>query len=129
MNNTQKDRYEKKLARFLKDYDGLWNKCKDSNGIVSLVRWEEARQKLEKEYGMTETDLQRAYALHRHSSDRHFWCDPQFHKGEQKQRLIAKSERRMKVPDETLEAELKAEDDWIMDVFDEYYDPETDMCR
>ena len=129
MNNTQKDRYEKKLARFLKDYDGLWNKCKDSNGIVSLVRWEEARQNLEKEYGMTETDLQRAYALHRHSSDRHFWCDSQFHKGEQKQRLIAKSERRMKVPDETLEAELKAEDDWIMDVFDEYYDPETDMCR
>ena len=63
MNNTPKDRYEKKLARFLKAYDNLWDKCKDSNGIVSLIKWEEARQNLEKEFGMTETDLQRAYAL------------------------------------------------------------------
>lgn len=92
MNNTQKDRYEKKLARFLKDYDCLWNKCKDSNGIVSLVRWEEARQKLEKEYGMTETDLQRAYDSHRHSSDRHFGCDPQFHKGEPKYEYTGKDD-------------------------------------
>lgn len=129
MNNTQKDRYEKKLARFLKDYDGLWNKCKDSNGIVSLVKWEEARQKLEKEYGMTETDLQRAYALHRHSSDRHYWHDIRFHKGEEKLKKLDKAERKLKPSDNALEAELKAEDDFIMDVYDEYYDPEKDMNR
>lgn len=35
---------------------------------------------------------------------------------------------RAQYTDEQLEAQLKAEDDWIMDVFDEYYD-EEDMQR
>lgn len=129
MKNKQKDRYEKKLIRFLKDCDKLDAKIREEQGYLTVDRWSALYEQLQKQYGFSETDCQRAWSMHRHSSDRHYWCDNQFYKGEQKQHLIAKSERKMKVPDETLEAELKAEDDLIMDVYDEYYDPEKDMCR
>lgn len=129
MNNTQKDRYEKKLLRFLKDCDKLDAKIRDEQGYLTADRWSALFEQLQKKYGFSETDCQRAWSMHRHCSDRHYWHDIRFHKGEQKQRLIAKSERRMKVPDETLEAELKAEDDWIADVFDDYNWDEEDMSR
>lgn len=121
MNNTQKDRYENKLARFIKAWDKAWDEVKKANGgIVGFDSWEKKRDELQKEFGFTETDMQRAYALHRHHSDRHFWCDNQFHKGEQKQRVIDKAERRLKRPDEQLEAEMKEEDRLFGDMSDEH---------
>lgn len=118
MNNTQKDRYENKLARFIKEHDQLWRKARDERGFLNIQRWEELQQQLQKQYGFTDTDCQRAFALHRHHSDRHYWCDTEFHKGEQKQNKIDKAERRMKRSDESLEAELKAEQDLILDIYD-----------
>ena len=121
MNNTQKDRYENKLARFVKAYDKAWDEVKKENGgIISYSKWDQKLAELQKQFGFTETDMQRVYALHRHHSDRHFWCDNQFHKGEQKQRVIDKAERRLKRPDEQIEAEMKEEDRLLGDMSDEH---------
>lgn len=38
MKNRQKDRYEKKLLRFMKEHDNLWEKSKDSNGFVNVEK-------------------------------------------------------------------------------------------
>lgn len=54
----------------------------------------------------------------RNHSDRHFWHDTEFYKGEQEQNLIKKAERKLKPSDEALEAALKAEDDLILDIYD-----------
>jgi hypothetical protein len=129
MNNKPKDRYENKLRRYLKEERKLCEKLKKTDGFINLEKWSQAKDELQRRLGLNQDDCQRAYALARHSSDRHFWCDSQFHKGEQKQNAIAKAERKLKPADEVLEQELKDEDDFIMDVYDEYYDPEKDMCR
>lgn len=63
MKNKQKDRYEKKLLRYMKEYDNLWEKAKDSNGFVNVEKWRQLSDNLEKQYGMTEADRQRAYSL------------------------------------------------------------------
>lgn len=128
MNNKPKDRYENKLRRYLKEERKLCEKLKKTDGFINLEKWSQAKDELQRRLGLNQDDCQRAYALARHSSDRHFWCDSQFHKGEQKQNAIAKAERKLKPADEVLEQELKDEDDWIMDVYDAYYDPE-DMSR
>ena len=129
MNNKPKDRYENKLRRYLKEERKLCEKLKKTDGFINLEKWSQAKDELQRRLGLNQDDCQRAYALARHLSDRHFWCDSQFHKGEQKQNAIAKAERKLKPADEVLEQELKDEDDFIMDVYDEYYDPEKDMCR
>lgn len=129
MNNKPKDRYENKLHRYLKEERKLCEKLKQTDGFINLEKWSQLKDELQRRLGLNQDDCQRAYALARHSSDRHYWCDSQFHKGEQKQNAIAKAERKLKPADEILEQELKDEDDYIMDVYDEYYDPEKDMCR
>lgn len=128
MNNKPKDRYENKLRRYLKEERKLCEKLKKTDGFINLEKWSQAKDELQRRLGLNQDDCQRAYALARHSSDRHFWCDSQFHKGEQKQNAIAKAERKLKPADEVLEQELKDEDDWIMDVYDAYYGSE-DMSR
>lgn len=129
MNNKPKDRYENKLHRYLKEERKLCEKLKQTDGFINLEKWSQLKDELQRRLGLNQDDCQRAYALARHSSDRHYWCDSQFHKGEQKQNAIIKAERKLKPADEILEQELKDEDDYIMDVFDEYYDPEKDMSR
>lgn len=132
MNNKPKDRYENKLHRYLKEERKLWEKLKSTYGFVNLEKWEQSKDELQKRLGLNQDDCQRAYALTRHSSDRHYWCDSQFHKSEQKQKAYDRAERngvRAQYTDNELEAWIKGEDDWVMDVFDEYYDPEKDMCR
>lgn len=130
MNNKPKDRYENKLNRFIKECDKRWRELKNSTPEYCHIfgLYNKIAKDVQKELGLTEDDVQRAWSLRRHHSDRHFWCDSEFHKGEQKQNAIAKAERKLKPDDEVLEQELKDEDDWIMDVYDAYYDPE-DMSR
>lgn len=118
MNNTQKDRYENKLARYIKEEEQLWKKARDARGFLDTQRWADLRDELQRRYGFTQKDCQRAYALHRHHSDRHYWCDSEFHKGEQKQNKIDKAERRLKPDDELLEAEIREYERWIADVYD-----------
>lgn len=57
MKNRQKDRYEKKLLRFMKEYDNLWEKSKDSNGFVNVEKWRQLSDNLEKQYGMTHSSI------------------------------------------------------------------------
>lgn len=130
MNNKPKDRYENKLNRFIKECDKRWRELRNSTPEYChiLGLYNKIAEDVQKELGLTEDDVQRAWSLRRHHSDRHFWRDSEFHKGEQKQNAIAKAERKLKPADEVLEQELKDEDDWIMDVYDAYYDPE-DMSR
>ena len=131
MNNKPKDRYENKLNRFIKECDRRWKEMKINlpEYCHVLDSYNNIAKTVQKELGLSENDVQRAWSFRRHHSDRHFWCDSEFHKGEQKQRAITKSERKLKPDDEVLEQELKNEDDWIMDVYDEWYDPEKDMSR
>ena len=129
MNNKPKDRYENKLHRYLKEERKLCEKLKKADGFINLEKWSQLKDELQRRLGLNQDDCQCAYALVRHSSDRHYWCDSQFHKGEQNQNAIAKAERKLKPNDEVLEQELKDEDDWIMDIYDAYYDPEKDMSR
>lgn len=132
MNNTQKDRYENKLNRFIKECDKEWQKYKVEKPEYCHVLgcYDNIAERVRKKLGLTEDDVQRAWSLRRHHSDRHFWHDIRFrYKGEEKLKKLDKAERKLKPSDNALEAELKAEDDFIMDVYDEYYDPEKDMSR
>lgn len=132
MNNTQKDRYENKLNRFIKECDKEWQKYKVDKPEYCHVLgcYDNIAERVRKKLGLTEDDVQRAWSLRRHHSDRHFWHDIRFrYKGEEKLKKLDKAERKLKPSDNALEAELKAEDDFIMDVYDEYYDPEKDMSR
>lgn len=87
MNNTQKDRYENKLVRFLKECDALWDDPDKRQEIrLSLNAYEAAVAKIQKKYGLTEDEVRKAWALKKHKSDRYEWCDTRFHKGEEKQK-------------------------------------------
>lgn len=135
MNNTQKDRYENKLNRFIKECDKEWQKYKVEKPEYCHVLdgYNNIAERVRKKLGLTEDDVQRAWSLRRHHSDRHFWHDIRFrYKGVEKQKAYDRAEKngsRAQYSDEELEAWLKGEDDWIMDVYDEWYDPETDMSR
>lgn len=135
MNNTQKDRYENKLNRFIKECDKEWQKYKVEKPEYChiLDGYNNIAERVRKKLGLTEDDVQRAWSLRRHHSDRHFWHDIRFrYKGVEKQKAYDRAEKngsRAQYSDEELEQELKNEDDWIMDVYDEWYDPETDMSR
>lgn len=135
MNNTQKDRYENKLNRFIKECDKEWQKYKvEKPEYCHILGWYDSiAERVRKKLGLTEDDVQRAWSLRRHHSDRHFWHDIRFrYKGAEKQKAYDRAEKngsRAQYSDEELEAWLKGEDDWIMDVYDEWYDPETDMSR
>jgi len=85
MKNTSTDRKEKKYIRFLRDLD----KC----GRMSLAELVTRGERLKKKHGMTEEDVFKAFALVRSRSDRHYWCDDQFHKGEQKMKKIDRADR------------------------------------
>lgn len=120
MNNKAKDRYENKLYRFLKECDRLWKERsgKTPEYCHTLDIYNKIVDEVQKKLGLSQDDVQRAWALKRHHSDRHFWHDTEFYKGEQKQNLIKKAERKLKPSDDALEAALKAEDDLILDIYD-----------
>lgn len=134
MNNKPKDRYENKLNRFIKECDKRWRELKNSTPEYChiLGLYNKIAEDVQKELGLTEDDVQRAWSLRRHHSDRHFWHDIRFrYKGAEKQKAYDRAEKngsRAQYSDEELEQELKNEDNWIMDVYDAYYDLE-DMSR
>ena len=124
MNNTKKDRYENKLNRFIKECDRLWSEYKVKKSIKTWSDLETHNRiiaTVQKQFGLTEDDLRKAWSLRRHKSDRDFWCDSRFHKGEQRQKAYDRAEKngiRAQYTDEELEAWIKDEDDFIMDVYD-----------
>lgn len=126
MKNTNKDKYEHKLHRFLKELDSWrWNSAED------LM---EFRSEIFKKYGFTDRDWHKAIRLTMSVLERKHYVDSIGYKKDvqmKKDKSAKRAEKngiRAQYSDEQLEAQLKAEDDWIMDVFDESYD-EGDMYR
>lgn len=124
MKNTQKDRFEKKLIRFIRE----WYKKQ------SITDWQEFSATLYKKYGFTDKELHKAIRLTMSVPERKRYVNGIGYKKSiqmKKDKSARRAEQngtRAQYSDEQLEAQLKAEDDWIMDVFDSYYD-EEDMQR
>lgn len=124
MKNTQKDRFEKKLIRFIRE----WYKK------VLTADWYESNATLYKKYGFTDKEWHKAIRLITSIPVRKRYTDGIGYKKsvqmkkDKSARRAEQNEIRAQYSDEQLEAQLKAEDDWIMDVFDSYYD-EEDMQR
>lgn len=122
MKNTQKDRFEKKLIRFFRE----WDKKKP----LTMLEWQEFSATLYKKYGFSDEELYKARRLVKS------WTADE--NGLKKTKRIQRKKRLRDIyhdldrsdmnDNPNGEAELKAEDDYIMDVYDSYYD-EEDMQR
>ena len=122
MKNTQKDRFEKKLIRFFRE----WDKKKP----LTMLEWQEFSATLYKKYGFSDEELYKARSLVKS------WTADE--NGLKKTKRIQRKktlrdmyhdlDRSDMNDNPNGEAELKAEDDYIMDVYDSYYD-EEDMQR
>ena len=122
MKNTQKDRFEKKLIRFFRE----WDKKKP----LTMLEWQEFSATLYKKYGFSDEELYKARRLVKS------WTADE--NGLKKTKRIQRKktlrdmyhdlDRSDMNDNPNGEAELKEEDDYIMDVFDSYYD-EEDMHR
>ena len=122
MKNTQKDRFEKKLIRFFRE----WDKKKP----LTMLEWQEFSATLYKKYGFSVEELYKARSLVKS------WTADE--NGLKKTKRIQRKktlrdmyhdlDRSDMNDNPNGEAEIKAEDDWILDVYDSYYD-EEDMQR
>jgi len=122
MKNTQKDRFEKKLIRFIREWD--------KKHPLSMADWQEFSATLYKKYGFTNEEWHKAIRLTKS------WTADE--NGLKKTKRIQRKktlrdmyhdiDRSDMNDNPNGEAEIKAEDDWILDVYDEAYD-EEDMQR
>lgn len=132
MKNTQKDRRDKKLLRFLKELDG-------HNFLVSDIdSYEKWRHDLYKKYGFTEEDWHKAVRLVMSIGNKDQYWDGVGYKKDvlnKKDKVSKKLERDLRSGkqehfDKVGEEELEDERRYILDVFDDGdYDPEKDMTR
>jgi hypothetical protein len=118
MKNTQQDRFEKKLIRFINDVDKGWkrDRAPDAN-ISDYLNYRDEKMK---EYGFTEEEWEKACRLIRS------WTSEETGSKKTK-RYDRKKIQRDRIKDITKsdnadnvngEMELKAIDDWIADVYD-----------
>jgi len=119
MKNTQQDRFEKKLIRFINDVDKGWkrDRAPDDN-FSDYLKYRDEKMK---EYGFTEEEWEKACRLVRS------WTANE--NGLKKtKRYERKKMQRDRIKDLTKsdsadnvngEMELKAIDDWIADVYDD----------
>lgn len=122
MKNTQKDRFEKKLIRFFRELD--------KKKPITMLEWQEFSATLYKKYGFSDEELYKARRLVKS------WTADE--NGLKKTKRIQRKktlrdmyhdlDRSDMNDNPNGEAEIKAEDDWILDVYDEAYD-EEDMQR
>lgn len=122
MKNTQKDRFEKKLISFFRE----WDKKKP----LTMLEWQEFSATLYKKYGFSDEEFYKARRLVKS------WTADE--NGLKKTKRIQRKktlrdmyhdlDRSDMNDNPNGEAEIKAEDDWILDVYDSYYD-EEDMQR
>lgn len=121
MKNTQKDRYDKKLLRFMNELCS-W----DGSDAVGAESHGDFRRELMKKYGFTDVDWERALRLTRSTPERRRYVDGIGIKKDtmnRKEKSAKKLERDMMSGkqqhfDEAGEAEIKAEDAWVADVFE-----------
>lgn len=123
MHNTAKDRFEKKLIRFIRELDKNFNDYRSL--LSSFDAYQKNRDDLYKKYGFTDEEWEKACRLIRSRS----WAGKRI---EQKKFLRDKRHDvyRSDIADNPNgEAEIKAEDDWVADVFDTNDYDEKDMTR
>ncbi len=122
MKNTQKDRFEKKLISFFRE----WDKKKP----LTMLEWQEFSATLYKKYGFSDEELYKARRLVKSlTADENGLKKT---KRIQRKKTLRDMYHDLDISDmndnPNGEAEIKAEDDWILDVYDSYYD-EEDMQR
>lgn len=122
MKNTQKDRFEKKLISFFRE----WDKKKP----LTMLEWQEFSATLYKKYGFSDEELYKARRLVKSwTADENGLKKTKRIQRKKTLRDIYHDLDRSDMNDNPNgEAEIKAEDDWILDVYDSYYD-EEDMQR
>lgn len=122
MKNTQKDRFEKKLIRFFRE----WDKKKP----LTMLEWQEFSATLYKKYGFSYEELYKARRLVKSwtADENGLKKTKRIERKKMLRDMYHDLDRSDMNDNPNGEAELKAEDDYIMDVFDSYYD-EEDMQR
>lgn len=122
MKNTQKDRFEKKLIRFFRE----WDKKKP----LTMLEWQEFSATLYKKYGFSDEELYKARRLVKSwtADENRLKKTKRIQRKKTLRDIYHDLDRSDMNDNPNGEAELKAEDDYIMDVFDSYYD-EEDMQR
>ena len=132
MKNTQKDRRDKKLLRFLRELDGR------NYFNSSIDEYEKFRSDIYKKYGFTEEDWHKAVRLVMSIGNKDQYWDGVGYKKDvlnKKDKVSKKLERDLRSGkqehfDKVGEEELEDERRYILDVFDDGdYDPEKDMTR
>lgn len=129
MKNTQQDRFDKKLLRFVREIDTGWKKY--GRGQNSLTDYREYRDRIFKKYGFTEAEWEKACRLIRSwTADENGLKKTKRH---DRKKMLRDGEHMRKMSDNADnpngEAEIKEEDRWIADVFDTYdYDKEDMSC-
>ena len=118
MYNTQQDRFEKKLIRFINDVDKGWKR--DRAPDANFTDFFNYRDKVMKEYGFTENEWEKACRLIRSwtANENGLKKTKRYDRKKMiRDRLkdLEKSENADNVNGET---ELKAIEDWIADVYD-----------
>jgi hypothetical protein len=121
MKTSQKDRYEKKLLRFIHELDKGWNKYRTlQNGFTVYL---EFKEKLFKKYGFTDEEWNKACRLIRswstsnpHKTKRY---DRKKEIHEDKQRFVTEMKSgKQNHFDKVGEEDIKFEDDWLLDISD-----------
>lgn len=125
MKNTYKDRFEKKLIRFIRELDTEWDRYRKQNNIIMTFDiWKKHRDEVYKKYGFTDEEWEKACRLIRSRS----WAGKHLEQKKTLRDMYHDIDRSDMNDNPNGEAEIKAEDDWILDVYDSYYD-EEDMQR
>lgn len=127
MKNTKKDRREKKYFKFLVDL----------SNIPLSDDYDRLKHELYRKNGFTEDDWHKAVRLTMSKAERKFYIDGIGYKKDvlnRKEKCAKKLERDLRSGkqehfDKVGEEELEDERRWILDVYDEDYDPEKDMTR
>ena len=129
MKNTQQDRFDKKLLRFVREIDTGWKKY--GRGQNSLTDYREYRDRIFKKYGFTEAEWEKACRLIRSwTADENGLKKTKRH---DRKKMLRDGEHMQKMSENADnpngEAEIKEEDRWIADVFDTYDYDKEDMSR
>lgn len=121
MKNTNKDRFEKKLIRFIKEVDKKWDKY--GREIFTYDLYMQHRDELYKKYGFTDEEWFKACRLVRSwsTSDPHktkrYDRKKEIH--ENKQRFVTEMKSgKQEYFDKSGEEGIKFEDDWLLDISD-----------
>lgn len=122
MKNTQKDRFEKKLISFFRE----WDKKKS----LTMLEWQEFSATLYKKYGFSDEELYKARRLVKSwtANENGLKKTKRIQRKKTLRDMYHDLDRSDMNDNPNGEAEIKAEDDWILDVYDSYYD-EEDMQR